>query len=333
MTLISPRASHLAYIKDLVVLISNEEMTIQRQLDDFLARRMGWLRTRRYHYLSALRDLHFIRTEKGTIYLDTFGYELAKVAKYKDFSALELEEKEKEIFKQALRHHEPFVDFMSMFISSGERFQDYEQLLALGKRAIFKPNTRVRQWVVITASQREVRMTKAHVVGIIWTLKNWARILDIIDEIYLERAKANSFGRDYRVFYPIKTRIQDLDQDSFREKIDTLIAENYESSYIPISLLMNDFCLRYYTSTSTFVDRLVDLYRSFPHLYWLEKSNVTYIDRRPHCLLRNYPEHRYTNYPRVTDVYRSVFVVRDELYRRLKYGFSRAESGSGTARQ
>jgi len=330
MPLDSPRASHLAYLKDLVVLISNKEITIQRQFDDFLMRRMGWLRTRRYHYLSALRDLHFIHTDKGAIYLDTLGHELAEVAKYQDFSILELEEKEKKVFKQALIHHKPFNDFMSMFISSGEEFQDYGQLFAIGEKVIFKPNTRAKQWVVITASQREVHMSRSHVVGIIWTLKNWARILDIIDEIYLERAKANSFGREYRVFYPIKTRIQDLDRDSFREKINTMIAENCDSPYIPISLLMSDFCLQYYTSTSTFVERVVDLYSSFPHLYWLEKSNVIYIDRRPHSLLRNYPEHRYTNYPRVTDVYRSVFVVRDELYWRLKHGLNRIKTGSGT---
>lgn len=330
MGLVSPRASHLAYLKDLVILISNKEITNQRQLDDFLAMRMKWLRTRRYHYLSALRDLHFIRTEEGIIYLDTLGHELAKVAKYQDFSVLELEETEKEIFKQALKHHEPFVEFMSMFISSGERFEGYDQLLSFGNKAIFKPNTREGQWLVITASQCEVHMSKSRVIGIIWTLKNWARILDVIDEIYLERAKADSFGRDYRVFYPIKIRNQDLDRASFRDKIDNLIAEKYESQYIPISILMNDFCLKYYTSTSTFVEFAVDLYRSFPHLYWLEKSNVIYIDRRPHTLLRKYPEHRYTNYPRVTDVYRSMFVVRDELYRRLKHGVNRAGTGSGT---
>jgi len=309
MALKSPRADNLSILCDLLILISQSSIRKPKEFGELIVafrQKIGktpWKRTRIYHYWSALRDLQLVSMSNEKIELTNRGVELAKVANFGSLERRELNDVEKRFFRNLLLDYKPFRSYLARFLTKGHSFETYEQLITDGGILIFEKDRVSNSEKLIKASGEPEELSKEKVKEIYWTLKNWCKDLDLIDEIFLEEKMENI--RNRHLIFPIKVTADNLPLEKFRLWIDLLInTKKYGTKYIPIPLLMYDFCTSHFVSVKSFHYRLGELYRAYPDEYTLEKISSLYIDERPHRI------HMYQNYPRVNDFYRYSLVLR-----------------------
>lgn len=311
MALSSPRADNLSIICDLVFLISRGKISDIKAFQELTTtfRVKGgyapWKKTRQYHYISALRDLKLVDIRKSGIILMPEGRELAELVDFGGLERRELNKDEKAFLRDHLRSYSPFVSFLGKFLVTSKEFESYQQLLVDGGVVIFEKDDEKLLERLIKPNGESEPLPKARIYEIKWTLKNWCKDLDLIDEVFLERGMENIGERHRRVFFPLKIKLTDLSLDDFRSRIDYLLMTKlYKENRVRIPLVMYDFCTTYFLSIKGFHYLLSKLYQTIPNRYRLEKISSVYIDERPHRV------NGYTNYPKIDDCYRYSLVVR-----------------------
>lgn len=342
MPLSSPRADNLSFMRDILILISRGEITDWASFEDYLSKKKGWKKARRYHYLSALRELHFIKEQKNFIKLEEAGKKIVQIgaSSFGDLNELSssLSEQEKEFFRNYLLYYPNFVRFLSFFLENKEMLNNYSTFLSKAKVIGFEfdknelnktivgqdgNKKRLSGWKLIKSNDESESLSITERHEIMWTLKNWGKRLDLIDEIWIPKFRDYP-NRFQKILFPIKVREGKINLDIFQEWLDELIREyNYSSNYIPIPILMYDFCTNYFVNVKTFQRFLCLLYFRSPGEYYLDKISRAFIDERLHRIGRGKEQKRedwsnYTNYPKVDDFYRSHLVVRTK--KRGKYG-------------
>lgn len=334
MSLSSPRADNLAFIRDILIPIFRGEITVQASFDTYLSKNKGWKKSRRYHYLSALRDLHFIRKENGNIKLEEAGKKLAKIG-MDNFGSLnelnsQLNEREKNFFRQHLLHYLPFVKFLSLFLEKEEIINNYSTFFKEGRAIGFdfdneecnqrgigpdKNQIRLSGWKVIRPDGTSRSLSKTEQHATMWTLKYWGKSLDLIDELWIPEFREYP-NRFQKAVFPIKVKEEEISLDKFQDWLDSLIRQqNYLSNYIPIPILIHDFCTTYFLKVKAFLKLLCFLHFRFPGEYYLDKVSRAYIDERLHSIGRKKKseggyQRNYTNYPQIDDFYSSHLVIR-----------------------
>jgi hypothetical protein len=334
MPLSSPRADNLAFIRDLLVLIYRGNITDQTSFDTYLSENKNWKKSRRYHYLSGLRDLHFIRKENDTIKLEEAGEKSSQLG-ISNFGGLDwiksiLNEEEKDLIKHHLLHYPPFMEFLSLFLETDELLNKYSTFYKDAKAIglVFDKgeyNRRITEtgrpislsgWKVIRPNGISKSLSKSEKHAIMWTLKYWAKTLDLIDELWIPQFK-EYLGRFQKALFPIKVKEKEISLDRFQRELDSLIDKrDYHSSYIPIPILIYDFCTTYFVPVKLFLNLLCRLHFKLPGDYYLDKVSRAYIDERYHWIgKRQIPgeqkyQRTYTNYPRIDDFYSSHLVIR-----------------------
>ena len=336
MALSSPRADNLAFIRDILVLIRKGDIKDQRSFDTYLADNKQWKKSRRYHYLSALRDLHFIEKENGCIELGAAGRTAVEIGSdnfgYIDASVSALSEAEKAFMRQHLLQYDPFVDFLSLFIPENTgRSVDYSTFLERGRaiglefrkeeegQGVRGPSARealLSGWRIIVPDGTIRHLSRTEHRATMWTLKYWARSLDLIDELWIPEFRQYP-DRFEKAMFPVKVKEDEIAIDAFRALLDALLArQKYISSYIPIPILLHDFCTTYFVKVKTFLRSLCLLHFRLPGEYYLDKVSRAYIDERCHWIgKRRIPEEgryqrNYTNYPRIDDFFSSHLIIR-----------------------
>ncbi len=334
MPLASPRADNLGFFRDILILIHRKEITDQASFDRYLTENKGWKKSRRYHYLSGLRDSHFIVKEKGNIKLEEAGLRTVEVGINSfgglDWTKSQLGEEEKEVIKKHLLQYDPFVNFLSLFVEKGRLIHSYrtfyKEAQAIGfefykeecDQEIIGQNDRhiiLSGWRVVRPTGSSKSLSKSEKPAIMWTLKYWGKSLDLIDELWIPQFRKYS-GRFQKAVFPIKMQDNEITLVKFRNLLDTLIDErDYVSSYIPIPILIHDFCTTYFVKVKTFLTFLCLLHFELPGEYYLDKVSRAYIDERFHSIgKRKKPEggyqRNYTNYPRIDNFFSSHLVVR-----------------------
>ncbi len=338
MSLTSPRADNLAFIRDILVLIFEGKITDQENFDTYLAKNKGWEKSRRYHYLSALRDLHFVTKEKSNIKLEETGKKLAQIgiSNFGDLDGLNshLNEQEKELFRHYFLKYLPFIKFLSLFLEKEEIIKDYSIFLKKGKaigfvfdksecnQKIVRPDgyqIGLSGWKVIKPGGASRSLSKTDKHAVMWTLKYWGKTLDLIDELWIPEFR-EYLGRFRKAIFPVKIKDEEISLDTFQDYLDDLIRrQNYPSSYIPIPILIHDFCTTYFLKVKSFLKFLCLLHFRSPGEYYLDKVSRAYIDERLHSIGKKRKklkeghqiyQRSYTNYPRIDDFYCSHLVVR-----------------------
>lgn len=311
MALSSPRADSLSIICDLVLLISQKKIIDTRSLRQLLTVPQSkdgfpkWGRTRQYHYTSALRDFKLVEMLRHKIELTSQARVLARVVDFGNLIRRRLNEGEKTFLRNHLLSYDPLRAFLTKFLLTSKQFEGYEQLITDGGIIIFEKDKVTGTERLIKANGEPELLPKACIYEVKWTLKNWCKELELIDEIFLEHSMDNVGDRHRRVFFPLKIRVDDLTVNDFRSRIDSLIrTRQYAGKFIRISMLMYDFCTTYFLSVKGFQYLLGELYRELPNKYRLEKISSVYIDERPHRV------NGYTNYPKIDDCYRYSLVVK-----------------------
>ena len=305
----SPRADNLSIICDLVFLISDSKVSDSRRLFELVSiiqeHRCAslWRRTRQYHYISALRDLELIKIHRRNMEMTSQAYSLARIVTFGNLERRPLNEAEKAFLREHLISYEPLRNFLSRFLMTSMRLEGYEQLRADGGILILEKDNRNGAEILIKPNGQTEPLE--NVWEIKWTLKNWCKDLDIIDEIFLERDMTNIGDRHRRVFFPLKTSVTDYTLEDFKSKVNYLLEKiGGKGKRARIPLLMYDFCTTYFLPVKGFHYLLGRLYQELPDKYSLEKIPSVYIDERPHRV------NGYTNYPKIGDCYRYSLVVR-----------------------
>lgn len=336
MSLSSPRADNLAFMRDMLVLIYKGEIKNQLGFDTYLSLNKKWKKSRRYHYLSGLRDLHFIKKENGNIELEEAGRRAVQVGVQSfgamDAASSQLSNEEKTVMKDHLLGYPPFAEFLSLFVGESEdSITDYSTFYnkagAIGlelckeeeNRKVTGPNGRkilLSGWRVIRPDGTIRPLSKTEKHATMWTLKYWAKTLDLIDELWIPKFREYP-NRFQKAMFPIKAKEEEISLEIFQGQLDTLIrGHNYISNYIPIPVLLHDFCTTYFVKVKTFLKLLCFLHFRLPGEYYLDKVSRAYIDERFHWIgKRKIPGERrfqrnYTNYPRIDDFYSSHLIVR-----------------------
>jgi hypothetical protein len=336
MSLSSPRADNLAFMRDILVLIYNGEIKDQPSFDTYLSMNKEWKKSRRYHYLSGLRDLHFIKKENGKIELEEAGRNAVQVG-VQNFGAMDglssqLSDEEKTVMKHHLLGYPPFEEFLSLFIGESkglitdystfynkagtiglEFYKEEENKKVAGSN---KRELVLSGWRVIRPDDTIRSLSKTEKHATMWTLKYWAKSLELIDELWIPKFREYP-NRFQKAMFPIKAMEEDISLEMFQGQLDTLIrGRNYISHYIPIPIVLYDFCTTYFVKVKMFLKLLCFLHFRLPGEYYLDKVSRAYIDERLHSIgKRKNPEggyqRNYTNYPRIDDFYSSHLVVRN----------------------
>lgn len=338
MSLSSPRADNLAFMRDILVLIYNGEIKDQLSFDTYLRVNKEWKKSRRYHYLSVLRDLHFIKKENGNIELEEVGRKAVQVG-VESFGGMDgvssqLSDEEKTFMRDHLLGFPPFVEFLSLFVGEKEAqpmnyTTFYEEGRAIGlefckdeeNKEVTGPNGHqmlLSGWRVIRPDGTIRPLSKTEKHATMWTLKYWAKTLGLIDELWIPKFREYP-NRFQKAMFPIKAKEEEISLEIFQGQLDSLIkGRNYISSYIPIPILIHDFCTTYFVKVKTFLKLLCFLHFRLPGEYYLDKVSRAYIDERFHWIgkrqipgEKNRFQRNYTNYPRIDDFYSSHLVIRN----------------------
>ena len=327
MPLSSPRADNLALICELVALVGKGVISNTLEYSNLLERKSGWKKSRRYHYLNALRDLGLVEVSKGQMKLTQTGRRLQNIRNTRSSTMLPsdslLSYQEKQFFRNYLLTYDPFRLFLSLFmktrfeIKTIRDFVNHSSFVGLVFKRDRSDKKSGRQhlsgWSVFTPAGEERELTFASRGEIMWTLKYWAKELDLIDEIWISQFEQFT-GRFSKVLFPIKADLQDLER--FEALLKNVIKRrNYNTQYIPIPIILYDFCTHYFTTVHTFLHMLSLLYFRFPEKYYLDKVPRAFIDERMHTIGRKKKreggfEQKYTNYPVIDSFYSSHLVIR-----------------------
>lgn len=315
MSLKDPRADSLPLIRDFIVTINQG---VVKRLSDFSLIKPSWSRTRCYHYWSAMRDLGLAKLEKAKIVLLPLGMRLVKVAQFARFQPSGmLNDAEMEIFREGFLKHEPVREFLSLFISTGEYFSEYDQLKKNGGIVTMKilrgALDKKKMEVLITTAfgkSKILRPTEAR--AMIWSLKLWCKQTNIIDEIYLEKNSLymKYFNLPQRVLFPVKS--QHISPQRFKQMLNSLIEKDIKEHYLPIPVITYYFCTKFFISLKDFHEKLKDLYRKDPYHYYLETSSVVDFDKSPRRI------HNYNNYIILDGYWRNALIVRKKEVTRAR---------------
>jgi len=304
----SVRADSLAAMITILQLFGPEDSVSIKSLYGLLSDK--WRRSRSYHYVSALQQLGLVSMNKRILALTSSARLLLKNAKHRDFDSDDLSQEEKAAFKEILKGFRPFVDFMSLFLKTGGRFHSYEQFFADGSHiTLHKRTTKFYKnkfqdvWTIQKADGTPEDLESSKHKELYWTLKYWAKSLDLIDELHPEVDRAYS-SRVHDTLFPVK--IRDVSLEEFMESLLALLRHNnLFNKRIAVPELMYRYCTSFFIRTHEFLSKLVNLYLTKPGVFRLEKMSRAYIDEKPNLVKG------YSNYPQIRNTYYGTIVIRD----------------------
>jgi hypothetical protein len=316
--------------------VSQKVLIDHESFDAYLRDRRHWKKSRRYHYLSILRDLELIDTSDARIRVQPLGKELVEIGKdnFGNLSEIDscLSSKEIDFFKQCLLSYRPFAKFLSLFLEENKLPTNYSEFLSEAKavgldfkkeeqdeivEGIDDTHVRLSGWRVLKANGMIESLSRTEQPAVMWTLKYWAKSLDLIDEIWIPEFHGYT-QRFEKALFPVKTD-HPITLEIFQQNLDSLIEEKkYPSNYIPIPILIHDFCTSFFVRVRTFLNLLCSLHLEVPGDYYLDRVARAYIDERLHSIGRVFRRKEegwqsdsvYTNYPKIDGYYCSHLVYR-----------------------
>ena len=310
----SIRADDLSVFLGILPLFSPDGVRTTEDLYRALGRH--WRRARCYHYISALPKIGLATKHGDRLKLTPIANQLLEVNRRPEIGAGSLNPTEISLLRRALSSCRPFQLYLSLFMASDADFCGYDQLkdhgsyITLSRRLNGSSEAgRVSHWILTRANGDEVILDASSHKAIYWTMKYWAKSLDIIDELHPEVHKPYARSVSH-ILYPLKQEIKGVEQ--FASMLFQLVQGlGLSNSRLVIPELMYHFCTTFYVRTEDFLRYLVSAYTIAPACVRLERTSLAFIDEGPSAtrIGHTYDQRLYSNYPRIGDSYFGSVVV------------------------
>jgi hypothetical protein len=300
MRLTSPRADNLELIRDLIILIDRGKILGLKDFNRYLEKKLGWKKSRCYHYRAALEDFGLVR-------INAFGWELSKTANqlarinnYQDLEPLGLNAEEKEVFAGILVAYRHSARFLGLFMPFGKPPETVAHFRECARWISF---VSVKDAVMFYRGQESESIPSQQARGYRWTMKNWLKTAGLVDEFQIEPTRLID-PRDTHVLFPIKSSLDSITYETFKSWIEEIVQPKDRVVRIPIPVLMHRTCTRYYIPVKDFQRGIESLYRREPSRFRLEKMSSVHINQ---TYERGFKD--YAIYPKVDGIYRGTLAI------------------------
>jgi|ERR1044072_743006 hypothetical protein len=268
-----------------------------------------WRRTRTYHYTSASYEFGLISKPDSHVFnLTKLGRTLVRCNPQLATPDEPLNKKEKKIFVKILPNCDAVSRLLALYMPSGQPPKSLEDFVECGQPVRMVRSTS-DSFLLISANQQKHEIDRTEKGTFAWTLHNWLRCLELVDDVYEENSASYLFqDRTVRIFYPIR-----IGRLSVKELRELLIAEGRKRSdfisgfFIPE--LLATVCATRGIPKVEFLKTLVDLNDEDPINFHLEMMSKLRGDPRGPAY------YKYLNFPEVRGVRRSHVCISPNILR------------------